>query len=133
VSPKATPRNAHAGPVRLVVGFLRILLVAEGRPPSGWRVLEYFPLTSESDRDLLMVTRDVELVGYPDKNDVKANLSSAVFSPLGAKDPEAKAAMVRLGDRGFLISSEVVSICDPKFLWWADGTVRHSRRRCREG
>jgi hypothetical protein len=114
-------RNACAGPVRLVVGFLRILLVVENWPPSGWRVLDYFPLTSESDRDLLMVTQEMQSFGYPDRNAVKAKLCPAVFSPHGVKDPEAKAAMTRLGRRGFEISSRVVGIRDPEFLSWADG------------
>ena len=111
---QAIRRNACAGPVRLVVGFLRILLVVEGWPPSGWRVLDYFPLTSKSDRDLLLVTREMQGVGYP-------KLSQAVFSPHGAKDREAKSAMARLGRRGFKISSQVVAIRDPELIWWADG------------
>ena len=117
---QAIRRNACAGPVRLVVGFLRILLVVEGWP-LGWRVLDYFPLTSESDRDLLLVTAEMQRVGYPSENGVKANLSPAVFSPDGAKDREAKSAMARLGRRGFKISSQVVAIRDPELIWLADG------------
>jgi hypothetical protein len=129
---QAIRRNARTGPARLVVGFLRILLVIEGWPPLGWRVLDYFSLASKSDRDLLLVTAEMQRVGYPSENDVKPNLSPAVFSPDGAKDREAKAAMARLGRRGFKISNQVVAIRDPKFLWFADGGPGRSRSQ-REG
>jgi hypothetical protein len=118
---QAIKRNAHAGPLRLVVGFLRILLVVENWPPLGWRMLDYFPLVSEHDRDLLLVTRELQRSGYPCKNAIKGNLSAAVFSPGGVKDDEAKAAMARLGHHGFEISDQVVGIHDPKFLALADG------------
>jgi hypothetical protein len=118
---QAIKRNSHAGPLRLVVGFLRILLVVENWPPLGWRMLDYFPPVSERDRDLLLVTRELQHSGYPCKDTIKGNLSAAVFSPGGVTDDEAKAAMVRLGRRGFEISDQVVGIHDPKFLALADG------------
>ena len=39
----------RAGPIRLVVGFLRIVLVVENVPFLGWHILDYFPLVSASD------------------------------------------------------------------------------------
>jgi hypothetical protein len=124
----ASPGRPHQE-VRLVVGALNILLVVEDWQLLGWRVLDYFPLTSDRDRDLLMVTQEMQSFGYPDRNAVKATLSAAVFSLGGVKDDEAKAAMARLGCRGFETSDRVVGIRDPKFLWWADGHLHHSRKR----
>jgi hypothetical protein len=69
---QAIKGHGHAGPLRLVVGFLRILLVVENWPPLGWRMLDYFPLVSEHDRDLLLVTRELQRSGYCG---VKGNLS----------------------------------------------------------
>jgi hypothetical protein len=129
-----TPRPAAPGrphqEVRLVVGALNILLVVEDWQLLGWRVLDYFTLVSEHDRDLLLVTREMQRSGYlSGANTIKATLSAAVFSLGGVKDDEAKAAMARLGCRGFETSDRVVGIRDPKFLWWADGHLHHSRKR----
>src|SRR5262249_39432272 len=40
-------------PVRLVVGFQRILLLVENWPGVGWYVLDSYSLADETDRDLL--------------------------------------------------------------------------------
>lgn len=128
----AIKRATRSGPARLIVGFLRILLIVENWPRRGWLLLDYFPLMSETDHDLLLVTDEMQHRGYG-RPRVKAELTAAVFSPRGANDPEAKAAMARLGRRGFSTSSQIVGIRDPELLRWADGEpqVRHSRRRQR--
>jgi hypothetical protein len=123
----AIRRPATNLPVRLVVGYLRIVLVVENCPPEGWRMLDYFPLESEHDRDLRLVTQQMQRVGYP-RGDIKADLSPAVFSPCGAKDEEAQAAMARLGRHGFAISNEITGIRDPEFLWLVDGRPRTRAR-----
>jgi hypothetical protein len=120
-------RPATKLPVRFVVGYLRIVLVVENCPPEGWRMLDYFPLQSEHDRDLHLVTQQMQRVGYP-RGDIKAHLSPAVFSPCGVKDEEAQAAMARLGRHGFAISSEITCIKDPKFLRLVDGRPRGRAR-----
>lgn len=128
----AIKHATRAGPARLIVGFLRILLIVENWPRRGWLLLDYFPLTSETDHDLLLVTDEVQHRGYG-RPRVKAELAVTVFSPHGANDREAKAAMARLGRRGFSTSGQIVGIRDPELLHWADGEpqVRHSRRRQR--
>jgi hypothetical protein len=125
---RAIRRNARAGPVRLVVGFLRILLVVEKWPIHGWRVLDYFPLTSADDRDLLWVVAEMGTNGYPSHDSIKARLAPSVFSPRGAEDPESIAAMMRLGRRGMPVSNKIIAIADPSILSSADGRqFRRSR------
>ena len=111
----------RAGPIRLVVGFLRIVLVVENVPGLGWHILDYFPLVSASDGDLLMVVEEMRRYGYGSRFRVEGDLSPAVFSPLGVRDPEAREAMERLGNRGLEISKDITGIVDPEFLWWPDG------------
>jgi len=111
----------RVGPIRLVVGFLRIVLVVENVPGLGWHILDYFPLVSASDGDLLMVVEEMRRYGYGSRFRVEGDLSPAVFSPLGVRDPEAREAMERLGNRGLEISNEITVIVDPEFLWWPDG------------
>jgi hypothetical protein len=113
----------------LVVGFLRIVLVVENIPGLGWHVLDYFPLVSASDGDLLMVVEQMRRYGYGRRFLVEGELSPAVFSPLGSKDAEARDAMERLGSRGFEISTEITAIVDPEFLWWPDGSRSRRARR----
>jgi hypothetical protein len=127
---RAIRRNARAGPVRLVVGFLRILLVVEKWPILGWRLLDYFPLTSADDRDLLWVIAEMETNGYPSHDPIKAKLASSMFSSSGAEDPESIDAMTRLGNRGVPISNDIIAIADLSFLRSADGKQFH---RSREG
>jgi hypothetical protein len=114
----------QAGPVRLVVGFICIVLIAERCSPRGWRILDYFPLVSERDQSLLLVVNDLKTVGYPSRDRIQAKLAPALFSPAGRDDREANEAMVRLARRGFETSSEVVDIDDPKFIRFVDGPIR---------
>ena|GEM_PF-4958679 len=123
------PLPWRVGPVRLVVGFLRILLVVENWPHRGWHVLDYFPLVSRDDGDLLLIVRQMKFVDHGEAYRIQGELSPSVFSPLGAKDPEARAAMARLGRRGFAVSNDITTIADAEFVWWADGPrPRRSRR-----
>ena len=126
---RAIRRNARAGPVRLVVGFLRILLVVENWPILGWRLLDYFPLTSADDRDLLWVVAEMGTNGYPSHDPIKARLAPSMFSPSGAEDPESIDAMTRLGSRGMPISNDIIAIADLSFLRSADGEQFHRLRR----
>ena len=117
-------RYLPAGPVRLVVGFVCILLVAERwSDPRGCWILDYFPLVSESDQSLLMVARDLETVGYPSRDRVRAKLAPAQYSPAGRQDREANEAMARLARRGFETSTQVADIVTPNLIRLADGRM----------
>jgi hypothetical protein len=109
------------GPARLVVGYLAIVLVVENSTRDRWRILDSFNVMSETFYDSF--TDQMQQVGFG-RYWVKANLSPAVFSPRGAGDSEAKAAMARLERRGFSTSSEIIGIRDPEILWWIDGGPR---------
>jgi hypothetical protein len=121
-----------AGPIRLVVGFLRIVLVVENAPGWGWwHVLDYFPLRGD-DRDLLRTVEEMRRMGhnaFKDRVRIQGDLSPAVFSPLGAKDPEAREAMERLGGRGLEISNDITAIVDPELLRLLDGRRPRRARR----
>jgi hypothetical protein len=115
------PRSA-----RLIIGRLRILLLAEDVRDRDWRVMDYFPLHSAADHDLLMVVHEMRQTGYAG---IKSDLSPAVFSPGGARDPEALAAGQRLANRGLAVFDEIISNRDPRLIWWADGDPRPRRSR----
>ena len=118
---------------RLVIGFLRILLVAENWGPHDHWTLDWFPLNDPDDTDLLQGIEELRTVGYGSYAR-PIELSPAVFSPLGSIDPEACDAMERLGHRGLAVSSDVTRITHPLFLKSADGPRRHwpqIRRRLR--
>jgi hypothetical protein len=117
-------RYRRAGPVRFVVGLVCILLVAEHWSRRGWWILDYFQLVSDRDQSLLLVARDLETVGYPNRDRVQAKLAPARYSPAGREDREANEAMARLARRGFETSTQVVGIVDPDFIRFADGPMR---------
>jgi hypothetical protein len=121
------------GPVRLVVGFRFILLLVENCPGIGCVVLDYYSLIDESDRNLLMGVRQLETVGWTfgrgDEYHIKSCIAPAMFSPAGADDSEAKAAMARLAAHGLPTSNEIVRIDDPHFEQLADGRRERKRRR----
>jgi hypothetical protein len=111
---------------RLIIGRLRILLLAEGLPDRDWWVLDYFPLTSIADHDLLMVVHEMRQTGY---GGIKSDLSPGVFSPGGAQDPVSRAAMQRLRGSGLPATNEIMANLDPKLICWADGDPRPRRSR----
>ena len=121
------------GPVRLVVGFQRILLLVENLPGIGWYIPDCFSLDDETDRFLLMCVRQIETAGWTfgpgGKYHIKSSLAPAMFSPAGAEDSEARAAMARLAQHGLPISDEI--IVDPALEKWADGLREYQRRRRR--
>jgi hypothetical protein len=110
----------------LIIGRLRILLLAEGLPDRDWWVLDYFPLTSIADQDLLMVVREMRQTGYAG---IKSDLSPGVFSPGGAQNSVSRAAMQRLRGRGLPATNEIIANRNPKLIWWADGDPRPRRSR----
>jgi hypothetical protein len=134
---KATPEPKQAdhearnavivpGSARLLIGRLRILLLAEDVRHRDWRLMDYFPLHSAADHDLLMVVHEMTQTGYAG---IQSDLSPAVFSPGGARDPEALAAGQRLANRGLAVFDEIIANRDPKLIWWADGDHRPRRSR----
>src|SRR6516164_3949347 len=68
----------RGGPIRLVVGFLRIVLVVENVPGLRWHILDYFPVVSANDGDLLMVVEEMRRYGYGSRFRVEGDLSPAV-------------------------------------------------------
>src|SRR5262249_34854174 len=119
-------------PVRLVVGFQRILLLVENWPGVGWYVLDSYSLADETDRDLLTGVRELKTVGYTfgrGKYRVKAGLAPAMFSPAGAEDLQCKTVMARLARHGLPTSNEIIRIDDPHFETLADGWRECQRRR----
>jgi hypothetical protein len=85
--------------VRLVVGSLSILLVVENWQLLSWRVLDYFPLVSEHDDDLLLVTHEMQRGGCTagesaDKADL---LPAAFFHRVDRKTPKRKLQWRDLG------------------------------------
>ena len=124
-SRRKTPRERHQfSSVRLVVGFARILLVAEGASACDYCIVDCFPLNDERDNDLLLVVSQMRRLGYGNRYLIKGNLSPALFSANGAREPESRAAMERLRRRGFAVSAEVSAITDRLFLELADGSPR---------
>jgi hypothetical protein len=123
------PKFTEARSARLVLGRLRILLLAEDLPNHGWWVMDYFPLTSTTDHDLLMVLQQMQREGYGARYLIKSDLSPAAFSPRGARDAEAIAAMKRLGGRGLAISNKIIGNGIPRLISWADGGPHPNRRR----
>ena len=123
-----------SGPARLVVGSRFIVLVAEHVAGREWVCVDYFPLISETDSDLLLVIGEMQRKGYwHGPHDIKpGSLAPAMFSRDGADDAEARAAMARLASRGLQTSDGIIGICDPQFDWWVDVPPlrrRLSRRR----
>jgi hypothetical protein len=116
-------QNRKFSAFRVVVGFLRILLVAETGPESGWVLLDNYSLTDETDRWLLRALAEIKRTGA-----IGVTLAPTVFSTNGATDEEAKAAMARLASRGLPTSNQI----DDRFDERADGLPRRRRSSRRQ-